>query len=135
MSMMMTMPMSMTEYKNDFAERAEELSFKKLADCPKIDVRLKQVNDMLTQYYKTVGTYPKGLVLEQLASYLLVDDLKNRDVDKVTNTPFPIMSDSQLKRRARSQPVMQDTTLDFLNTKLHKQIDSLSRKQVKKVEY
>lgn len=123
------------EYMRDFAERAEELAGRKLVDCPKIEVRVQQVEDMLSQYYNQVGKHPKGMVLEQLGSYLLVDDLKDKDVDKVTNTDYPIMSESQLKRRARSQVLMQDTTLDFLNNKLNKQIDSLARTTHRQVDY
>lgn len=123
------------EYIRDFTDKAEELAGKKLADCPKMPERLTEVRGMLGEYYLTVGKHPKSYVLELLGSYLLVEVLKNKDVDKVTNTDFPIMSESQLKRRARTQVLMQDTTLDFLNNKLNKQIDSLSKTQPRKVAY
>lgn len=132
---MSNMITNIEEYVEDFANRAEELANKKLADCPKVDVRIKQVSDMLEQYYKDLGEYPKSKVLENLGSYIIVHELKNKDVDKVANTEYPIMSDIQLKRRNRKQVLMQDTTLDFLNTKYNKQIDSLARKAVKKAEY
>lgn len=123
------------EYIQDFTDRAEELAQLKLESCPKVEQRRQQVEDMIEQYYKDVGTYPKSAVLENLGSYLLADDLKNKDVDKVTNTEYPILSDIQLKRRARKQPVMMDETLDFLNTKFNKQIDSMAKTQPKKVTY
>ena len=129
------MIINIEQYIKDFAERAEELAEQKLSDCPPVEIRIKQVEELIVQYYKTVGNYPKSKVLENLGSYILVHELKNKDVDKVTNTEFPILSDIQLKRRARKQMLMQDSTIDFLNTKYHKQIDSLAKKAVKKVEY
>lgn len=123
------------QYIADFTERAEELARLKIAECPPVEIRNKQVDELIEQYYKEVGRYPKSYVLEQLGSYIIVHELKNKDVDKVTNTAFPILSEIQLKRRNRKQMLMQDSTIDFLNTKYHKEIDSLSRKSIKKVEY
>lgn len=122
-------------YIRDFTDRAEELSDKKIAECPEASVRIKQVEDMLEQYYLTVGKYPKPAVLDHLGSYILVNELKDKDVDKVTNTEFPILSPIQIKRRHRRQMLMQDSTIDFLNTKYNKQLDSLAKTQVKKVDY
>lgn len=122
-------------YIEDFAVKAEELAGLKLADCPELDVRKKQVTDLLETYYNTVGKNPKSIVLENLGSYIMVEDLKNKDVDKVTNTEFPVLSEIQIKRRARKQMIMQDSTIDFLNNKFHKEIDSLARKTVKKADY
>jgi hypothetical protein len=119
----------------DFTERAEQLADMKLADCPPIEVRNKQVEELIEQYYIQVGKYPKSNVLERLGSYILVHELKNKDVDKVTNTAFPILSEIQLKRRNRKQMLMQDTTIDFLNTKYNQQLDSLAKSTIKKVEY
>jgi hypothetical protein len=122
-------------YIADFTERAEQLAGLKISECPELEVRNKQVEELIEQYYSYVGKFPKSRVLELLGSYILVTDLKNRDVDKVTNTDFPILSEIQLKRRHRKQMLMQDTTIDFLNTKYNQQLDSLARKTVKKVEY
>ncbi|MGG4390521.1 hypothetical protein ABEU97_20525 [Priestia megaterium] len=127
--------MRINEYIENFELRCEELAKTKLEDAPSLEAINKQVENMTEEYYKYVGKMPKKRALENLGSYILVRQLKDKDVDKVTNQDFPILSDIQLKRRARKQMVMQDTTLDFLNTKYHKHIDSLSRKTVKKVEY
>lgn len=126
---------SITEYITAFEEQAEELAKTKLNDAPKSVEMTKQVGDLIEEFYATVGSYPKAYTLTQLANYLLVNELKDKDVDKVTNKDYPILSETQLKRRARKQFLVQDDTLDFLNTKFHKQLDSLSRKTVKKAEY
>lgn len=123
------------KYIEDFTERAEELSRTKLEDAPRPEIINQQVETLIEEYYKYVGSYPKPHVLELLANYILVNELKDKDVDKVANQDFPILSDIQLKRRARKQMLVQDSTLDFLNTKYHKQIDSLAKKTVKRAEY
>lgn len=127
--------MTTNEYIANFTERAEELANTKLADCPPIEIMNTKVEEMIEHYYQTVGKFPKSYALEQLGNYLLVRDLKNKDVDKVTNTPFPILSEIQLKRRNRKQMLMKDTTLDFLNTKFHKQIDSLAKRVTTQADY
>lgn len=127
--------MNTTEYIANFTERAEELANTKLADCPSIEVMNTKVEEMIEHYYQFVGKNPKPYVLEQLGNYLLVRDLKNKDVDKVTNTPFPILSEIQIKRRNRKQMLMKDTTIDFLNTKYHKQLDSLAKRVTVQAEY
>lgn len=129
------MIVSLEHYINDFTERAEELAEKKLAECPPVEIRNKNIEEMIEQYYNQVGKYPKPYVLDKLGSYILVHELKNKDVDKVTNTPFPILSDIQIKRRHRKQMLMQDSTIDYLNTKYNKEMDSLSRTAIKKVDY
>jgi hypothetical protein len=126
---------SITKYIDDFRKRAEELSKTKLEDAPSVEEINKQVEQMIEEYYSIVGSMPKPRVLELLANYILINELKNKDVDKVAKQDYPILSDIQLKRRARKQMVMQDATIDFLHTKYNKGIDSLARASIKKVEY
>lgn len=132
---MITLNKPVNEYIYDFTERAEQLANTKLEDAPNKDVRNKQVNDLLEEYWILVGKSPKPDALKFLADYILVTDLKNKAVDKVSNEEFPILSDVQVKRRNRKQSLMKDETLDFLNNKFNKQIDSLYRTSVKKAEY
>ncbi|MGG4039010.1 hypothetical protein [Heyndrickxia ginsengihumi] len=127
--------MMVNEYIEKFEQGAEELSNKKIEECPPVEQRNKEVEEMIEHYYQYTGKMPKPHALELLGSYILVQELKNKDVDKVTNTDFPILSEIQLKRRARKQMLMQDSTIDFLNTKYNKHIDSLAKKTVKKVDY
>lgn len=123
------------KYIEEFNERALELSKTKLEDAPKQSVLNAMVENMVEDYYRYVGCFPKPHILELLANYILINELKNKDVDKVTNEDYPILSDIQLKRRTRKQFLVQDSTLDFLNTKYHKNIDSLAKKTVKKADY
>lgn len=123
------------EYIREFEERCQQLADTKLEKAPKPEEIVKEVDAMLEEYYEVVGKFPKPRVLELLSNYILVSELKNKDVDKITNNDFPIMSETQLKRRGRKQTPMKDTTLDFLNTKFNKNIDSLSKKGTKKVDY
>lgn len=123
------------EYIREFEDRCVELANTKLEQAPKPEEIIKEVDEMIEQYYKVVGRFPKPRVLELLSNYILVNELKDKDVDKISNNDFPIMSETQLKRRGRKQTPMKDTTLDFLNTKFNKHIDSLSKKGTKKVDY
>lgn len=122
-------------YIEDFTQKCYELSKTKLNRAPKSHVINQQVTDMIDEYYSVIEAYPKSLALSYLANYILINELKSKDVDKVSNNEFPILSDIQIKRRDRKQTPMQVETIDFLNTKFNKHIDSLAKKTVKKVEY
>lgn len=132
---MMTLTIPVSAYMMQFTDRAEELANTKLEDAPSVAKRNQKVNDLLEEHYTLTGKMPKADALRFLADYILITDLKNKDVDKVSNEEFPILSDVQVKRRHRKQMLMKDETLDFLNNKVNKQLDSLSRTTVKKAEY
>lgn len=56
--------------------------------------------------------------LEQLADYLLAEELTDPHPDKVTRTEYPILTASQLKRRYRKSVMTgSEETDDFLNLK------------------
>ncbi|WP_407708488.1 hypothetical protein ACIU4M_00555 [Bacillus altitudinis] len=127
--------MSINKYIEDFEEKATELAGKKINECPPVEERIKQVDEMVNHYFEYTGKFPKPFILELLGSYILVEELKDKDVDKITNKDFPIMSESQVNRRLRKRLLLQDDTIDFLNTKYNKQMSSLAKKTVKKAEY
>lgn len=97
--------------------------------------RNKEVEQLLEEYKEIVGRYPDSYWLDKLGTYLLNGELKRHDVDKVTNTEYPVLSESQQKRRLRKQTSVEADTLDFLDTKFNKTVDSLSKKPVKKPDY
>lgn len=122
-------------YIEEFELWAEELLEISASALPSDEERVKQVDDRLEEYFSTVGTMPKVKVLNDLANYILSGELKNKDVDKVTNTEYPILSKTQLKRRLRKQVAVETDTLDFLEVKYNKQIDSLAKTPSRKVDY
>ncbi|KAA6455015.1 hypothetical protein [Bacillus atrophaeus] len=132
---MMTLNIPVAAYILQFTDRAEELANTKLEDAPSVAKRNQKVTDMVEEHFTLTGKMPKADALRFLADYILITDLKNKDVDKVSNEEFPILSVIQMKRRHRKQMLMKDETLDFLNNKVNKQLDSLSRTTVKKAEY
>ncbi|MEH7117249.1 hypothetical protein V7128_07480 [Neobacillus vireti] len=132
---MITLHIPIPAYITQFNEKAEDLSKTKLEDAPPVEVRNKQVDEMIEEYYMFVGKMPKSEALRHLADYILISDLKNKDVDKVSNEEYPILSNIQLKRRGRKQMLMKDDALDFLNNKYNKNLDSLSKTSIKKPEY
>lgn len=132
---MRTVNISLYKYINKFNEKAKELAKMRLEDAPPVKDRNKQVEEMIEEYFRIVGSMPNPYTLKLLADYILISDLKNKDVDKVSKEEFPILSDIQLKRRLRKQLPMQDSTLEYLNTKYNKRLNSLSKTSIKKPEY
>lgn len=122
-------------YITEFSEKVFVFDKMRLKDLPADDVRVRQVTDMLEEYYVVTGEKPKEYLLTKLANYILAAELKNKDVDKVTNTEFPVLSEYQLLRREKSQVSMETDNMDFLDTKFNKGLDSLAKTTIKKAAY
>lgn len=122
-------------YVEQFKDHVVALLKIRYEDLAPQDERNKEVEMMLEEYKEVVGRYPESYWLTKLGTYLLNGDLKQHDVDKVTNTEYPILSESQEKRRLRKQTSVEADTLDFLDTKFNKTVDTLAKKPVKKPEY
>lgn len=133
--MMETERSSITEFIEEFKDKAIELSKTKLKDCPTKEDRHEQVEAMLDLYMEVTGKIPSSYVLTKLGDYLLIETLKDTDVDKVSNTEYPVLSFTQLKRRDSKQYSMQVDTLDFLHAKINKRMDSLAKRVTKEAEY
>jgi len=132
---MTTLSIPVSAYILQFTDRCEELANTKLEDAPSVEVRNEKVQNMLDEFYMFTGKFPKADALKFLADYILITDLKNRDVDKVSNEDFPILSEIQMKRRLRKQRMMKDDILDYLHNKVNKQLDSLFRTTISQPEY
>lgn len=133
--MVKVVEVSITEYKEAFTDKAVELSKTKLKDCPNREVRHEQVETMIEQYMEVTGNKPSSYILSKLGDYLLIEALKDADVDKVANTEYPVLSHTQLKRRDSKQFSMQEDTIDFLHSKVNRRIDSLAKRVTKEAEY
>lgn len=123
------------QYMEDFTEKALELSKLPLQGQPSIPDKNKQVEQMIEDYFVKTGRYPRPYDLTLLSNYILSSDLKDRDVDKVSNNEYPVLSEYQMKRRDSKQITMETDTINFLDAKQNKGLDSLAKTPVKKPVY
>lgn len=61
--------------------------------------RLKETEIMCEKYYQDNGERPADYMLESLADVLLHEELTDTRVDKMTIEEYPILSESQIRRR------------------------------------
>lgn len=122
-------------YRERFEESVAELSAITYHKLPDPEVRVKEVEDLVESYYDFVGDYPDSMQLFKLSNYILSKELKDMDVDKVTNAEFPFLSEYQLKRRERKQVSMEADNMDFLESKFNKGLDSLAKTPIKRAVY
>ena len=82
-----------------------------------LDLESKKLKiiEITEDYYLEVGDQIPPQHLYLLTEWLLADVLKCKDVDKVTNTEYPILSKYQIKRRNKKQVAVLTDTLDHLN--------------------
>lgn len=125
-------PMDKQKYIDDFTERVIALSKTPLEYIPVTEVRCETAIGMINEYLDTIDKLPKPYVLSRLADYILIADLKDRTVDKVANNDYPFLSHSQTKRRERKQIALEANDLDYVNSKHNRQLDTLSRTQVRR---
>lgn len=114
-------------YLEEWIERIKELNKIKHRDLPSLEERNKQVNDMIEEYMQVQGDLPPSYWLSRLGTYILAEDLKNNDRDKVANTEYPILSYRQKRRRSRKQIAVLSEHLDFLHSKYVARMDSLAK--------
>jgi hypothetical protein len=65
------------------------------------DFKNKLIYALTETYWEETQRLPDSYELERLTTWLVED--KSRDPDKVTNTEYPILSDSQMKLRKRRE--------------------------------
>jgi hypothetical protein len=84
-------------YKETFTKEVDKLVRQDLSD----DFKNKLIKALTDAYIEQTGKVPDSYELTRLASWLVED--KTNDPDKVTNTEYPILSESQLKLRLRRE--------------------------------
>jgi hypothetical protein len=83
-----------------------------------LETRIKQVEDLTEWYYREAGKhYNNTYFLDQLGTYLLADDLRNKSTHKVKQTEYPVLSHTQQKLRNRRERRVGDENLDFIKLK------------------
>lgn len=86
-------------------------------EIPPVEERVQQVYDLCEYFYKETGRTPISYQLDRLGSYILADVLRDKDVHKVKNTEYPILSPTQQKLRNRRESRVGDDNLDFIKSK------------------
>lgn len=84
-------------YKETFSHEVDKLIQQDLTD----DFKILLSRALTDSYIEQTGNVPDSIELSKLATWLVVD--KSRDPDKVANTEYPILSDSQQKLRSRRE--------------------------------
>lgn len=101
---------------------------------PPMEERFKIVEELNEKFYMRTEQNLPQFMLSQLTDWILIEVLNDRDVDKVTNSEFAILSPRQLRRRDRRENSVEGEVMDYLNLKYVKNKDSLSKKVRKEAE-
>ena len=102
---------SFNSINNKYTKWVEDVS----KTSPDLDVKHKIINQIADAYLDEVDETLPPVMLEILTEWYLADDLKSKDVDKVTNTEYPILSPHQIQRRIKKHPMVEGDKLDYLN--------------------
>lgn len=81
-----------------------------------IEYKKSEVERMLEGYVAATGDYPSGSFLDGMADVLLSDMLRDDSVSKASKTEYPILSESQMKRRTDDVPFKCEMVDFHLNT-------------------
>lgn len=102
---------------------------------PELEDRYKIIERLNEEFFqKTNGSNLPPHLLHKLTDWVLIEVLTDKDVDKVTNTDFAILSPRQIKRRIKRECSVLSEVMDFLDLKYVKQQDSLA-KTLKKTDH
>lgn len=86
-------------YKTTFTEEVDQLVKQDLTP----EFKNKIVQALTDVYIEETGKVPASFELDRLSTWIVED--KSRNPDKVTNTEFPVLSESQIKLRRRREMV------------------------------
>jgi hypothetical protein len=86
-----------TDYKNTFVHEVDKLVKQDLT----VEFKNKLIQGLTDAYVEQTGEVPDSYELSRLATWLVED--KENDPDKVTNTEYPVLSESQIKLRKRRE--------------------------------
>lgn len=67
------------------------------------DTRIAFSDQLVERYFRINDKIPPTSVLERLATLILQDELADRDVDKMSKTKYPILSENQYRRRTEGR--------------------------------
>ncbi|HID0815725.1 TPA: hypothetical protein ACXNW8_001335 [Clostridium botulinum] len=115
----------------DFEDNIIELV--SLRPLPELDERYEIIEDINEDFYKLTRHNLPPFLLSKLSDWCLTEVLNNKDVDKVTNTEFAILSPRQIRRRDKRELSSDGEIMDYLNLKYVKQKDSLAKKTKKEM--
>lgn len=122
------------DYKQEYNKFVMELYGTSKAMMPSQLTRNRIASIMAEHYFQIMGGYPPSNILDKLADYCLLEDIKSVNKKKSDENRF--LSEKQQNRRAsREYCVSTNNTLfDFLYSKYTLQLDSLSKVSTMEVE-
>jgi hypothetical protein len=121
---------------NDIVKKYDEIieelvTFRPLVPISDRNLIIEALN---SEYMSLTGNNLPSFLLSRLADWILLEVLNDRDVDKVTNNEFAILSPRQIKRRDKREYSFEAEIIDYLNLKYVNRKDSLSKKNTKELE-
>lgn len=117
----------------EYDERITELVSAR--PLPELEERFRVVEEINEEFYQLTEQNLPAFMLSRLSDWLLMEILNDRDVDKVSNSEFAILSPRQLRRRDKRENSVEGEVMDYLNLKYVKKKDSLARKNTKELDY
>lgn len=115
----------------DFENRIEAIV--EARPLPTLQDRYQIIERLNNEFFDVSdGQVLPPFMLSLLTDWILIEVLKDKDVDKVSNSEFAILSPRQLKRRDKRENSVLGEVLDYLDLRYKKHHGSLA-KNTKKV--
>lgn len=86
--------------------------------------RSAMTEEMIEHFYKQSGKFPPPIMLERMANIILIEDIKDKTPDKMSNTEYGFLSPRQEKTRKKREKSLEEDTINFLFQKGHKNLAS-----------
>ena len=113
--------------KNDILNKYESW----VNDVVETDLSKEERDQVITEinesFFREAEVNLPSYLLSKLTDWYLSDVLKDKSVDKVTNTEYAILSSRQLKRRDIRECSVTAEVSDYLELKYNKNFSSLAK--------
>lgn len=124
---MTSTPKEVEEFQEEFSELIYAINKMPLEHLPELEERNKESEDLIELHFEVTGEIPKPLDLKRLGDYVLADDLKNKDNTKNNDQEYPLQTKYSKRRTPQRELSVSADILDYLHSKYHKRLDTLSR--------
>lgn len=115
---------SLSEVNEDFWEIILE-AINTAKEWATVESKNKFTQDICNYYFEATGLTIPNNMLVALADFILDDTLTDKNVDKVTETEYAILSHRQISRRNKREWASDDNSLEYSH---HNKTDGIAKK-------
>jgi hypothetical protein len=92
------------------------------------------IDELVAAYIEQMDQRPPQFDLENLANFILRENLTNKHPDKLSREDYPILSDRQQLTRKNKEFVKDESIIDYIQLKKNSKLHNLNKRKTLNTE-